>query len=177
MPTTVYDHWNTELRQRWGSRKVNLRSLGGKAGGRELNHSSDVDLIFVYRDEGQLTAKFSYHEWFTRLGNKRGDSPPTRPVRSSASICGCARKPRRASSPFAREHGKLLRRLWRDVERLALIKARWICGDRELAYDFLRQLQPFIAFQSPTPDLLDEVAAIKIRIERDIVGYEHRERT
>ena len=61
-------------------------------------------------------------------------------------------------------------------ERLALIKARWICGDRELAYDFLRQLQPFIFPKSPTPDLLDEVAAIKIRIERDIVGYEHRER-
>src|ERR1041385_721544 len=61
-------------------------------------------------------------------------------------------------------------------ERLALIKARWICGDRELAYDYLRQLQPFIFPKSPTPDLLDEVAAIKARIERDIVGHEHRER-
>jgi glutamate-ammonia-ligase adenylyltransferase len=61
-------------------------------------------------------------------------------------------------------------------ERLALVKARWICGDRELAYDFLRQLQPFVFPKSPTPDLLDEVAAIKERIERDIVGFEERER-
>ena len=69
--TTVYDHWNNELRQRWGSPESQFAVIGvGKLGGRELNHSSDVDLIFVYSDEGQLTAKFSYHEWFTRLGNK-----------------------------------------------------------------------------------------------------------
>ena len=69
--TTVYDHWNAELRQRWGSPESQFAIIGvGKLGGRELNHSSDVDLIFVYSDEGQLTAKFSYHEWFTRLGNK-----------------------------------------------------------------------------------------------------------
>ena len=58
-------------------------------------------------------------------------------------------------------------------ERLALIKARGICGSRELAYEFLHKLQPFIYPQSPTPDLLDEVAAIKRRIERDVVGHEN----
>jgi glutamate-ammonia-ligase adenylyltransferase len=61
-------------------------------------------------------------------------------------------------------------------ERMALIRTRWICGDRELAYEFLRQLQPFAFPKSPTPDLLDEVAAIKSRIERDIVGFEERNR-
>ena len=61
-------------------------------------------------------------------------------------------------------------------ERMALIRTRWICGDRELAYDFLRQLQPFAFPQNPTPDLLDEVAAIKLRIERDILGFEEHDR-
>ena len=51
-------------------------------------------------------------------------------------------------------------------ERLALIKARGVAGDRELAYEFLRQHQPFIYPRSPTPDLLDEIANIKWRIER-----------
>ena len=69
--TKVYEHWDNELRQRWGSPASQFAIIGvGKLGGRELNHSSDVDLIFVYSDEGQLTAQFSYHEWFTRLGNK-----------------------------------------------------------------------------------------------------------
>src|SRR3954466_153071 len=61
-------------------------------------------------------------------------------------------------------------------ERLALIKARYIAGDEELAYDFLREHQPFIYPKSATPELLDEIAAIKRRIQRDIVGYENLDR-
>src|SRR5204862_7522124 len=52
-------------------------------------------------------------------------------------------------------------------ERLAFIKARHVCGSNELAYEFLRQHQPFIFPKNPTPALLDEIAAIKRRIERE----------
>jgi len=61
-------------------------------------------------------------------------------------------------------------------ERIALIKARGIAGSRELAYDFLRLHQPFIYPKSATPDLLEEIANIKHRIERDVVGAEKLER-
>src|SRR5258708_27232498 len=61
-------------------------------------------------------------------------------------------------------------------ERIALIKARGITGSRELAYDFLRLHQPFIYPKSATPDLLEEIANIKHRIERDVVGPEKLER-
>src|SRR5689334_21754720 len=60
-------------------------------------------------------------------------------------------------------------------ERMALIQARCVGGSRELAYEFLRQRQPFIYPRSPTPDLLDEVASIKRRIEHDIPGDLHRD--
>ena len=48
----------------------------GKLGGRELNVSSDVDLIFVYPGEGETVGSgagarpLSNHEYFTRLGRK-----------------------------------------------------------------------------------------------------------
>ncbi|MBE0625066.1 MAG: bifunctional [glutamate--ammonia ligase]-adenylyl-L-tyrosine phosphorylase/[glutamate--ammonia-ligase] adenylyltransferase [Burkholderiales bacterium] len=54
----------------------------GKLGGRELNVSSDIDLIFVYPEEGDTVASttaaatgaaprlLSNHEYFTRLGRK-----------------------------------------------------------------------------------------------------------
>ena len=52
----------------------------GKLGGRELNVSSDIDLIFVYPDEGETESPagapreglrlLSNHEYFTRLGRK-----------------------------------------------------------------------------------------------------------
>src|SRR5206468_11006859 len=61
----VFKHWNVELRQRDGSPKAEFAILAlGKLGGVELNHSSDVDLIFFYSDEGQLSPHFSYREFF-----------------------------------------------------------------------------------------------------------------
>jgi len=57
-------------------------------------------------------------------------------------------------------------------ERLALIKARHVCGSKELAYEFSRQHQPFIFPKNPTPELLDEIAAIKRRIEREVPADE-----
>src|SRR6266704_2561010 len=67
----VFEHWNAELRQRHGSPKAEFAILAlGKLGGGELNHSSDVDLLFLYNDEGELTPHISYHEFFNRLGKK-----------------------------------------------------------------------------------------------------------
>src|SRR5437870_12416107 len=60
--------------------------------------------------------------------------------------------------------------------RLALIKSRGSGGSRELTYEFLRQHQPYIYPKSVSPDLLDEIASIKRRIERDIVGTDKLER-
>ena len=41
----------------------------GKLGGGELNVSSDIDLIFVYPEDGE-TPKLGNHEFFTRLGRR-----------------------------------------------------------------------------------------------------------
>ena len=44
----------------------------GKLGGGELNVSSDVDLVFVYPEEGETSGprSISNHEYFDRLGRK-----------------------------------------------------------------------------------------------------------
>lgn len=178
--TTVFEHWDAELRRRLGSPASRFAIFGlGKLGGRELNHSSDIDLIFLYSEEGQLTANLSYHEWFTRLGNKIiqtfSASHPAGPLfRIDLRL-----RPEGSLGPLVRSLESMenyyagFGETW---ERLALIKARWICGDRELAYEFLRQHQPFIFPRNPTPDLLEEIALIKRRIERDIVGAEDLQR-
>ena len=47
----VFEYWNTELRQDYGSPKAEFAILAlGKLGGGELNHSSDVDLLFLYSE-------------------------------------------------------------------------------------------------------------------------------
>src|SRR5262249_520623 len=66
----VFGFWDAELRQRYGSPKADFAILAlGKLGGNELNHSSDVDLLFLYSEEGQIAPHISYHQFFNRLVN------------------------------------------------------------------------------------------------------------
>src|SRR6266480_4784749 len=176
----VFEHWNTELRQQYGSPKAKFAILAlGKLGGGELNHSSDVDLLFLYSEEGQLTPHISYHEFFNRLGEKILETFSTRHPAGSLFRVDLRLRPEGSAGPLARSLDSMenyyagFGETW---ERLALIKARAIAGSRELAYEFLRQHQPFIYPKSASPDLLDEIASIKHRIERDIVGADKLER-
>jgi glutamate-ammonia-ligase adenylyltransferase len=176
----VCEHWDTEFRKRYGSPDAEFAILAlGKLGGAELNHSSDVDLLFLYGEEGQLTPQFSYHEFFNRLGKKILETFSTLHPEGSLFRVDLRLRPEGSAGPLARSLESMenyyagFGETW---ERLALIKARGIAGSRELAYEFLRQHQPFIYPKSPTPDLLDEIANIKRRIERDVVGPDNLER-
>jgi len=176
----VFEHWNTELRQQYGSPNAEFAILAlGKLGGGELNHSSDVDLLFLYSEEGQLTAHVSYHEFFNRLAKRILETFSTGHPAGSLFRVDLRLRPEGSAGPLARSLESMenyyagFGETW---ERLALIKARGIGGSRELAYEFLRQHQPFIYPRSASPDLLDEIAGIKQRIERDIVGADKLER-
>src|SRR6059036_1562943 len=176
----VLEHWDTELRKRHGSPTAEFVILAlGKLGGGELNHSSDVDLLFVYDEEGQLTPRISHHEFFNRLGKKVLETFSTPHPAGSLFRIDLRLRPEGSAGPLARSLESMenyyagFGETW---ERLALIKARGIAGSREVAYEFLRQHQPFIYPKSTSPDLLDEIAKIKHRIERDIVGTEKLER-
>src|SRR6266481_4526861 len=176
----VFEYWDAELRKRHGAPAAEFVILAlGKLGGGELNHSSDVDLLFLYGEEGQLTPHISYHEFFNRLGKKILETFSTPHHAGSLFRVDLRLRPEGSAGPLARSLESMenyyagFGETW---ERLALIKARGIAGSGELAYEFLRQHQPFIYPKSTTHDLLDEIANIKHRIERDIVGTEKLER-
>jgi [glutamine synthetase] adenylyltransferase / [glutamine synthetase]-adenylyl-L-tyrosine phosphorylase len=176
----VFEHWDSEFRRTFGSPAAEFAVLGlGKLGGRELNHSSDIDLLFLYTEEGRLSSRFSYHEWFNRLGEKILETFSTPDPEGALFRIDLRLRPEGSAGPLARSLESMenyyagFGETW---ERLALIKADGVCGSRELVYEFLRQHQPFIYPSSPTPDLLDEIAAIKRRIERDVVGMERLDR-
>jgi glutamate-ammonia-ligase adenylyltransferase len=177
---SVYEYWNTEMRKRFGSPAAEFSILAlGKLGGRELNYSSDVDLIFLYDGEGELSPRLSYHEFFNRLAKKILETFSAPAPEGLFLRVDLRLRPEGSAGPLARSLESMehyyggFGETW---ERLALIKARGIAGSRETAYEFLRQHQPFIYPKSPTPDLLAEIANIKRRIERDVVGQEDLER-
>jgi [glutamine synthetase] adenylyltransferase / [glutamine synthetase]-adenylyl-L-tyrosine phosphorylase len=163
-----------QLAKKWGSPKTGFGVLAmGKFGGKELNYSSDIDVIFLYHEEGFLNPRFSYHEFFNRLAGKivevfaakgkqlfridlrlRPEGGSGSLVRSLASV-----------ENYYAGYGET----W---ERMALLKARGICGNEELLYEFEHRLQPFIFPRTVSDDLLTEIAELKLRIERDLVGAE-----
>jgi glutamate-ammonia-ligase adenylyltransferase len=170
----VYDHCDAKLRKRHGSAQAEFAILAlGKLGGRELNHSSDVDLLFVYSADGELARGRSYHEFFNELAEEILETFSTPHPEGPLLRVDVRLRPEGSAGPLARSVESMehyyggFGETW---ERLALIKARHVAGSRELGYDFLRQLQPFIYPKSATPDLLEEIASIKHRIERDVVG-------
>lgn len=176
----VYTYWDSELRSRRGGPDSQFAILGlGKLGGWELNHSSDIDVIFLYGEEGQVSPNLTYHEWFNQLGAKIIETFAAHDPAGALFRIDLRLRPEGTAGPLARSLESMenyyagFGETW---ERLALIKARGIAGGRELAYEFLRQHQPFIFPKSPTPDVLEEIAAIKRRIERDIVGHENIDR-
>lgn len=167
----VFSHWNAKLRESLGSPAADLAVLAlGKLGGRELNHSSDVDLVFLYTEEGEVSPRLANHQWFNRLAEKIVETFSTPDPEGALFRIDLRLRPEGSAGPLARSLESMenyyagFGETW---ERIALIKARGVAGSRELIYEFLRQHQPFIYPHSPTPDLLDEIASIKRRIEHD----------
>ena len=149
----VYQHWKAELRSRRGGPETEFAILGlGKLGGRELNHSSDIDVIFLYGEEGQVSPNLTYHEWFNLLGAKIIETFASSDPAGALFRIDLRLRPEGTAGPLARSLESMenyyagFGETW---ERLALIKARGVGGSRELAYEFLRQHQPFIYPKKP----------------------------
>jgi len=114
-----------------GGRRQKLIVVGmGKLGGGELNVSSDVDLIFVYPEEGDAA---SLGEFFNRLGRRLiavldEATPEGRVFRVDMRLRPWGEDGPLAMSFDALEHYFLTQ--GREWERYAWIKARSLSGDR-----------------------------------------------
>ncbi|HPM41639.1 MAG TPA: hypothetical protein PLY45_04310, partial [bacterium] len=124
----------------------------GKLGGRELNLSSDVDLLFIYSsdDGGASSASgqvITNHEWFVRLA-----SAVTRVLTAVTSDGFLYRvdhelRPEGPQGPLANSVDAALRYyeyFGRDWERQAMIRARPCAGSLPLGGAFVEGLRPFV---------------------------------
>lgn len=133
-----------------GGQPQRLVVLGmGKLGGRELNFSSDIDLIFTYPHQGQTDGAraISNDEFFRRLGQRLIKILAEPTAEGFVFRVDMRLRPFGESGPLAisfaafedyyQHHG-------RDWERYAMIKARVIAGDREAGERLLEGLRPFV---------------------------------
>ncbi|KAF0164037.1 MAG: glutamate-ammonia-ligase adenylyltransferase [Rhodocyclaceae bacterium] len=123
----------------------------GKLGGRELNVSSDIDLIFVFPEDGQTDAvnpnsrSISNFEFFTRLGRALINAIAEPTEDGQVFRVDMRLRPNGDSGPLVCSFEMLENYLitqGREWERYAWIKARALTGSR---HDELEQIrQPFV---------------------------------
>ena len=119
----------------------------GKLGGGELNVSSDIDLIFVYPEEGETRGPrvISNHEFFTQLGRRIITALHEINEHGFVFRVDMRLRPYGQDGPLATSLGALEEYLitqGRAWERYAWLKGRVITGDR--AEDLYALVRPFV---------------------------------
>ena len=119
----------------------------GKLGGRELNLSSDIDLIFAYPEEGQTPSGLNNQQFFTRVGQGLIDLLHPVTVDGFVFRVDMRLRPYGASGPLVMHFGAMQQYFetkGRSWERYALIKARTCAGDIGRGEELLASLKPFV---------------------------------
>jgi [glutamine synthetase] adenylyltransferase / [glutamine synthetase]-adenylyl-L-tyrosine phosphorylase len=151
------DHAYTMELEKYGvldaeNRPEQMIVLGmGKLGAYELNLSSDVDLIFLYTNQGQIEVKngrqLSFQEFFLRLARRVISCLDDSSAIGSVFRVDMRLRPYGDSGPLVMHRAameKYYLEQGRDWERYAFIKARVIAGDFQGGTEFLEWMKPFV---------------------------------
>jgi glutamate-ammonia-ligase adenylyltransferase len=145
----------------------------GKLGGEELNYSSDIDLMFVYDDEGQTHSSRSggigNDEFFGRVVGEIVRLLSAHTDQGLAFRVDLRLRPEGQRGPLARSLASTLSyydTLGRTWERQALIKLRPVAGDAVLGGRFLEDIESFVYRKYLTFAEINEIKAMKRRIEQ-----------
>src|SRR5205814_1953744 len=144
----------------------------GKLGGEELNYSSDIDLMFLFDEEGETRGPRGTHvdngEFFARVVSEVVRLLSAHTDRGQAYRVDLRLRPEGQRGPLARSLASTLSyydTLGRTWERQALIKIRPVAGDPKLGEEFLRLIEPFVYRKYLTVAEINEIKALKRRIE------------
>lgn len=146
----------------------------GKLGAKELNLSSDIDLMFVYGDQGTTKGggrEVDNQKYFIKLGQKiihllqavtedgfvfRVDMR-LRPFGSSGALSQSIN----AMIAYYQNQG-------REWERYALVKASHVAGDQTVCTQLLASLQPFVYRRYLDYSVFESLREMKALINREV---------
>jgi [glutamine synthetase] adenylyltransferase / [glutamine synthetase]-adenylyl-L-tyrosine phosphorylase len=161
--------------RKYGTPAATLVVVGlGKLGGREMTYSSDLDVVFVYSDEGQCVGgrEASHFEVFSRVAQRLISALSTyldegRLYEIDTRLRPSGQKGALVSSleGFRAYHAGEAQ-LW---ERQALIKARTVAGDRELG-DTIEELAAEHVYGAggDAADMAREIGRLRARMEKEL---------
>ncbi len=145
----------------------------GKLGGRELNLSSDIDIICVFAEDGETSGPRvrDHGNYFTRLTQQLTKSLDELTVHGFVErvdqrlrpwgSAGQLAIPFVACEDYYEAHG-------REWERFALLKARPVAGDLDLGHTLLRSLKPFLYRKYLDFGVFESIRDLKSKIEAEV---------
>lgn len=145
----------------------------GKHGGEELNYSSDIDLMFLFDEEGGTSGKrvtqISNQEFFGRVVSEVVRLLSVHTDAGMAYRIDLRLRPEGHHGPLARSLASTLSyydTLGRTWERQALIKIRAVAGNMQLGNQFLRSIEPYVYRKYMGFSEINGIKALKRRIEQ-----------
>jgi len=140
----------------------------GKLGGRELNYSSDIDLIVLFDDERVRTSRpEDLQRTFIRLTRELVRAMEERTGDGYVFRTDLRLRPDPGATPVAISTAAAeiyYESLGQNWERAALIKARTVAGDSAAGEAFLAQLKPFLWRKNLDFAAIQDIHSIKRQI-------------
>ncbi len=174
-------HWLTEFCQsKWGTPcNVNGEAMPllvygmGKLGGRELNFSSDIDLIFAYPEMGETQGhrrSLDNQQFFTRLGQKLITSLHQQTADGFVYRVDMRLRPFGESGPLVLTFSAMedyYQEQGRDWERYAMLKARLV-GEGKYHHQLSTMLRPFVYRRYIDFSVIDSLRRMKMMISQEV---------
>lgn len=140
----------------------------GKLGARELNYSSDVDLIAFYDEQKAIAAGIADpRKIFIRLTRDLVTVFESRTAEGYVFRTDLRLRPDPGSTPVAMSTAAAeiyYESFGQNWERAAMIKARAVAGDLDAGNDFLKDLRPYVWRKSLDFNAIQDIHSIKRQI-------------
>ena len=166
-----------------GEREAELTVIGmGKFGGRELNFSSDIDIIYFYSSDqgetagvadgqGGVKGKTSLHAYFVKQAEliSKALSQVTEDGYVFRVDLGLRPEGKSGDMAVSLRSAEVYYESWgQSWERAAMLKARPVAGSLELGEKFLAAIQPFVYRKYLDYTLVEDMMAMKKKIDASL---------
>ena len=181
----VREHGAPLMQTPHGEEEADLVILGmGKLGGRELNFSSDIDLIYFYSsDEGQTTGvpqpdgslkgSISLHVFFVKLAEmiSKVISQVTEDGFVFRVDMGLRPEGKSGDLALSLNSAEIYYESWgQSWERSAMLKAWPVAGSMDVGEEFLRMIEPFIYRKYLDYTLVEDMMSMKKKIDSSLAS-------
>ena len=177
----AHDHVRADLGRRFGRPLIHAGDAQiegrfvaialGKLGGRELNYSSDIDLMYLHTGQGETSGpiRISNHDFYQQLATRVTGLLSKMTPEGFAYRVDLRLRPEGSSGELvAPLEGAVAyyNKRARDWELQMLIKARPAAGDHRLGEAFLRMVRPLIYRTTTDFSLIERVSESRDRIQQ-----------